>query len=251
VGPVPGHPTLSVVVPTRNEEGNVAPLLQRLDDALSFLDVPWEVVFVDDSDDTTPRAIEQVAASNGHRVSMLHRPPGNRPGGLGGAVKEGFALAGGSVIVVMDADLQHPPEVVPCLVAPVLSGECDLAAGSRYGGLGSNGGLSGPWRRAVSVSLRWLAHTVVPRSRCLTDPLSGLFAVRRSVVEDVELRPEGYKILLEVVARGNWNKATNVGYQFAERRSGRSKADLSEGLAFLRHLWRLSKVCRAWTYSAL
>ncbi len=72
----------------------------------------------------------------GRPVRLLHRQMGDRPGGLGGAVQEGFKLARGTVLVVMDADLQHPPEVVPALVAPVLSGEAALVAGNRYGWAG-------------------------------------------------------------------------------------------------------------------
>jgi dolichol-phosphate mannosyltransferase len=84
----------------------------------------------------------------------------------------------------------------------------------------------------------------------LEDPLSGLFALRRSVVEGAPLRPDGYKILLEVAARGNWRTAANVPYTFAERYAGNSNAGLREGLVFLRHLTRLAWTSRGRTLSS-
>lgn len=237
-------PALSVVVPTRNEAGNIEPLVDRLGAALAGLDADWEILFVDDSDDSTPDVVEDLMGRGNPRVTLLHRGPGQRDGGLGGAVKLGFTKASGRVIAVMDADLQHPPEVVPNLVAPVLSGQYDLAAGNRYGILGSRAGLDGPARQVVALSCRWLSHRLVPSSRAIADPMSGLFALERSVVDRAQLRPEGYKILLEVIARGDWHSAANVDYRFDERYSGRSKARLREGLVFLRHLWRLSREAR-------
>ncbi len=240
-----GECALSVVVPTRNEAPNIAVLVERLKGALYDFAGGWEVIFVDDSDDNTPEIVEALARSGDVRVRLLHRRRDARPGGLGGAVQEGFALAQGQVIAVMDADLQHPPEVLPALVAPALSGQAELVAASRYCKGGGTDGLDGPWRRFVSWSCRWLARRLVPASKPLEDPLSGLFALRRSVVEGAQLRPDGYKILLEVAARGNWRTATNIPYTFAERYAGNSNAGLREGLIFLRHLTRL-----AWTSPA-
>ena len=238
-------PILSVVIPTRNEASNIEPLVRRLASALKDLGGGWELVFVDDSDDTTPDTVEHLASETDFRITLLHRWPGQRDGGLGGAVKLGFSKASGRVIAVMDADLQHPPEIVPALVSPVLSGQWDLAVGNRYGFLGGRDGLSGPLRRVIAISCRFLAHRLVPNSRAISDPMSGLFALERSVVDRAQLRPEGYKILLEVVARGDWHRATNVDYRFDERYSGQSKARLAEGLVFLRHLWHLWLVSRS------
>jgi dolichol-phosphate mannosyltransferase len=229
----------SIVVPTRNEAPNIPVLVGRLKRSLDALSGGWELIFVDDSDDNTPEVVRDLARSDA-RVRLLHRARGARPGGLGGAVQEGFALARGHVIAVMDADLQHPPEVLPALLAPAVSGEAELVAASRYCEDGGTGGLDGPWRRFVSWSCRWLARRLVPASKPLEDPLSGLFALRRSVIEGAPLRPDGYKILLEVAARGNWRTAANVPYTFAERYAGNSNAGLREGLIFFRHLARLA-----------
>lgn len=231
--------TVTVVVPTRNESPNVELLVRRLEVALG--DEPaWELIFVDDSDDDTPAAIA-AQQDPGRLIRLHHRPPGRRPGGLGGAVQDGFAAASGDVIVVMDADLQHPPEVVPGLLRDLRCGEAELVVGSRYADAGESAGLAGPWRRSVSVGSRRLVHALVPRSRPLTDPLSGLFAFERSVIHGVTLEANGFKILLEVVAWGHWERAVNHAYRFDRRHAGRSKASLHEGWLFSRHLARLAR----------
>lgn len=231
---------LSIVVPTRNEAPNIAVLVGRLRSALKGFAGGWELIFVDDSDDNTPDVVQALARSADVPIRLLHRERDARPGGLGGAVQAGFGLSQGQVIAVMDADLQHPPEVLPALVAPVLSGKADLVAASRYCEDGGTGGLDGPWRRFVSWGCRWLTRRLVPASKPLEDPLSGLFALRRSVVQGAELRPDGYKILLEVAARGNWTTAANVPYTFAERYAGNSNAGVRQGLVFFRHLSHLA-----------
>jgi len=235
--------SVSVVVPTRNEAPNVEALTARLSKALKDVEGGWELVFVDDSDDSTPDAVRGLSGS-GLPVELLHRELGARHGGLGGAVQEGFARARGTVIVVMDADLQHPPEVVPALVAPVLAGEAALVAGSRYVWAGGDAGLSGPWRHLVSRSCRALVHLLVPQSRPLQDPLSGLFALQRSLLDGVTMRPEGYKILLEVAVRARPASVRNVGFDFAPRHAGSSKATVRQGLVFFKHLGRLVVVSR-------
>ena len=227
---------LTLVVPTRNEAPNVVPLLERLDAAFGGCNT-WEVLFVDDSDDGTPDAVR--AAADRFPCRLHHRPPGSRADGLGGAVQEGFTQAKGTVIAVMDADLQHPPEIIPALVAPILAGWADLVAGTRYTNDGTTSGLDGRWRRAASSGSRRLVHALVPRSRCLSDPMSGLFALDRSVIADVDLRTHGFKILMEVAARGRPTRVYNLSYHFAERHAGASKASVAEGVKFLTHLLRL------------
>jgi dolichol-phosphate mannosyltransferase len=145
----------------------------------------------------------------------------------------------------MDADLQHPPEVLAAVIGPVLSGQAELVAGNRYAWAGGASGLAGWRRHLVSWACRALVHLLVPSSRRLADPLGGLFAVRRSLLEGVALRPCGYKILLEVAVRCQPRSVGNVGFDFARRQAGKSKADLREGLLFLRHLGRLAAADRS------
>jgi mannose-6-phosphate isomerase-like protein (cupin superfamily) len=236
---------VTVVVPTRNEALNLRPLLDRTTAALDGV-ASWELLVVDDSDDDTPEVARTLGAETG-LVRLHHRPAGERADGLSGAVLDGFAAARGEVIVVMDADLQHPPEVLPQLVEPTLDGRADVVVGSRYcaaAARDAGAGLDGPWRRAVSRAARWPVFLVRPRLARVSDPLGGFFALRREVLHDVELAPTGFKVLLEVLARGRWSRVLEVPYRFADREAGTSKADLRQGVAFGRHLARLLRPAR-------
>lgn len=223
---------LSLIIPTFNERANIAPLVAGIRAALA--DVSWEALFVDDSADGTDALIARLAAADA-RLRLLHRPVNH--GGLAGAVVDGIALARGDYICVLDADLQHPPATIPALLAAARAADADIVVASRYIPGGSAGGLNGPLRHATSVSLKWLSRAAFPRRLAgVSDPLGGFFLVRREVVQGVPLRPVGYKILLEILVRGRWRRLCEVPYRFQPRRHEASKADLRQGLHFLRHL---------------
>jgi dolichol-phosphate mannosyltransferase len=228
---------VTVIVPTRHEAGNVAVLAHAVGALLDPL-FEWHLIFVDDSDDETVDVLTALVLDE-PRVSFIHRPPGDRAGGLSGAVLRGLAASDSRFVAVMDADLQHPPAVLLPLLAPLGAGSADIVVATRYRDGGSPGGLAGPGRRAVSAGARALVHLMLPSVRRVSDPLGGLFAFDRSVVDGVELRPSGFKILLEVLARGRWDTVAEVPYEFAPRLEGASKANVREGLRFLRHLGRL------------
>ncbi|HEX4727920.1 MAG TPA: glycosyltransferase, partial [Jatrophihabitans sp.] len=171
----------TVVVPTRNEQDGVGILLERL--AESLTDIHAEVLFVDDSSDDTPGAIRAAARRVGLPVRLLHRTAGSRRGGLAGAVVAGLKAARGSWAVVMDGDLQHPPELVSRLVSIGESRRFDLVAGTRYDGSGDSQGLAGGYRKAVSGLANRLTKAMFPRRLArLSDPMSGFFAVRLSAL---------------------------------------------------------------------
>ncbi|GLF93107.1 glycosyltransferase [Streptomyces yaizuensis] len=232
---------VTIVVPTFNEAENVRELLRRLTESVPSR-LPCEVVFVDDSTDTTPEVIRSAARDCPFPVTVLHR---SEPvGGLGGAVVEGLRNAGSDWIVVMDADLQHPPALVPDLVAAGESAGADLVVASRYIRGGSRAGLAGGYRIAVSRGATWLAKGLFPRGlRGISDPMSGFFAVRRGAVADAvgagALKPLGYKILLELAVRCRPRAVTEVPFVFQDRYAGTSKSTAREGMRFLRHLTEL------------
>lgn len=232
----PRTPTGSVtlIIPTFNESGNVAELLRRLAGALPE-HLPCEVLFVDDSTDDTPAVIEKAAAGHPFPVSVLHRESAD--GGLGGAVVEGIKRADTDWIVVMDADLQHPPHLVPELVGEGERTGADLVVASRYISGGSRAGLAGGYRIAVSRGATWLAKGLFPRAlRGISDPMSGFFAIRRSRVTAQALRPLGYKILLELAVRCRPARVAEVPFVFQDRYAGESKSTAREGMRFLGHL---------------
>ncbi len=235
------HATVSVIVPTRNEEQNIAALVQRATAALRRVDARSEIVFVDDSDDETPRAI-RAQQGNDIPVRMVHRTRAQRRDGVPGAVLRGFTEARGSVLAVMDGDLQHPPEILPRLLAPVIRGDAQLAVATRYGKGGSIEGLEGRTRRVASAGARHIVHTLVRRTRPVSDPLSGFFVVERGVVDDVHLCADGAKIFLEILERGRWSRGHEVPYTFAPRRHGRSKSGGREAFRFASSLARFAAV---------
>ena len=223
----------SVIVPTYNERDNIAALLDRLVAALPHTET--EIVFVDDSTDGTPDVIRAAARTCPIPITVHHREEG--VGGLGGAVVEGMRIARGEWIVVMDADLQHPPEIVPGLIAAGLRDGADLVIGSRYAAGGSTGGLADGYRRLVSRGSTMLVKAMFRNDLLsVSDPMSGLFAIRASSLDANRLRPLGYKILLELIVRNHPGRIIEVPYAFQARHAGESKSTVSEGLRFAKHL---------------
>ncbi|WP_054571012.1 glycosyltransferase family 2 protein [Frankia sp. R43] len=233
-----GPPAVSVIVPTRNEALNVDPLLRRLDAALAGL--TCEVIFVDDSDDETPAAIEVARRSCGIPVRVLHRAPQERHGGLGGAVCEGIRMCAAAYVVVMDGDLQHPPETVPELLATAREQSADVVVGSRYVDGGSANGLAGKGRRLISSGSNRVSRLVFPRRlRGVSDVMSGFFLLRVQAFDVDALRPDGYKILLELLVSARKLRVREIAYEFGERQAGASNASLTQGVRFLRRLFAL------------
>ncbi len=229
-----------MIIPTRDEQASVRRLVHRLSSALAGMSV--EMIFVDDSDDATPKVIDELVRA--HRdadseITLLHRPVGERPGGLGGAVVAGLKIARGEWVCVMDADLQHPPELIPTLLHEARQPGVGIAVASRYRVGGRADGLQ-PGRNLISRGAAALARSAFPRAlRALSDPMSGFFVFRRDGVDPEALRPVGFKILLEIVVRAPQLRVVEVPYEFGERYAGTSKASTREGLAFARHLSRL------------
>ncbi len=234
--------TLTVIVPTFNESDNVAELIGRVSSCLGRRDM--EILFVDDSNDDTPRVIEQVAAKSPVPVRLMHRPPGLRHGGLAGAVTAGLGAARGRYVVVMDGDLQHPPELLPSLLAVLQGGDKDVVVASRYSGTGAASGLAGSWRRHVSRGSTTLARALFPQrvGRRCTDPMTGFFGLDRESVDLDRLQARGFKILLEILVSHDL-RVEEVPFTFAERHSGVSKASWRRGVEFMAQLLRLR--CRA------
>ena len=123
---------LSVVIPTRNERGNIQPLLSAIQDALKGIRV--EVIFVDDSDDDTPRIIDASAEAMAQlHIRLQHRLPGDeRSGGLATAVEQGMQLARARYVAIIDADLQHPPMQLRVLYDKAIAENADMVLATRY-----------------------------------------------------------------------------------------------------------------------
>ena len=230
----PSRYAVSLVIPTFNEAGNVTELIAQLDRAIPS-ELPSEIVFVDDSTDDTPLVLAEAARRCRLPVSVRHRT--ERIGGLGGAVTEGLRAATSPWLVVMDADLQHPPSLVPELVAAGDRAGADLVIATRYASGGSRDGLGRSYRMLASGFCTLLAKVAFWRElRGVSDPMSGFFAVRAGSLDVEVLRPLGYKILLELIVRCRLSNIAEIPYHFQERFAGTSKSGFREGWRFLCHL---------------
>lgn len=228
---------LSVILPTRNEAGNVAPLLRRLEQALHG--VAAEVIFVDDSSDDTPVVIREACLQSSLLVKLIARPPERRTGGLGGAVIEGFRAARGAWLCVMDADLQHPPETITRMMNHAVMSGSDLVIGSRFADGASTPGLDS-LRTAISHTFILSARVLfIDRLRKVTDPLTGFFMVRSDRIDLAQLHPNGFKILLEMIVQFPALKISEVGFVMEPRHSGESKASAKEVYRYYRKLIEL------------
>lgn len=236
---------LSIVIPTYNEGENITPLVERIHNAVSSYD--YEILFVDDdSKDDTADTIEKLSERYPVKVAVRKNERG-----LASAVVHGILNTTGQKVLVMDADLQHPPEVIPSLVKAAEDG-ADVVVASRYveGGGCQEWGL---FRKLVSRVSTIIAHIFLPPTRPVKDPMSGFFMFDRKVVENARLQPRGYKILLEILMEGEFQNAVEVPFTFVTRDEGESKLNTKQQIEYLRHiyslmrrkgeLWRFIKFC--------
>lgn len=225
---------LSIIIPTFNEKDNVFKISERISKVLSE-GIAYEIIFMDDSTDETPEILDQLARRNPH-VRYIHRA-GER--GLGTAVVSGFDIARGEVIAVMDADLQHPPEMIIPMLKTIESG-VDIVIPSRFVPGGDDGGLN-CFRKIISATARYTGKFMLKALRGISDPTSGFFMFRQSVIRDILLQPIGWKILIEVLVKGNYEKVVELPYRFYARGAGESKMSLKEQWNYIYHLVMLAK----------
>ncbi|MCE4624728.1 MAG: polyprenol monophosphomannose synthase [Desulfurococcales archaeon] len=235
--------SVSIIVPTFNEADNIIELLERLEKSLRetyFRN--YEIIVVDDnSPDGTCRVVREYARDHKaeDRIRCILR---TNERGLSSAVVEGMRRSRGDIVVVMDADLQHPPEDVPRLVMAVLE-EGDIAVATRYA---RGGGVEG-WSRVRLLMSRLGTILVKPLSSAswrTTDPLSGFFAFKRNLVDPDRLRPRGFKILLEILERYPQLRVVDVPYIFRGRKRGESKLGLNAITGFIVQALEISPTAR-------
>ena len=223
-------PDISVVSPTYQEAQNIPALVAAIADALT--QHRYEIIIADDfSDDGTTAICEQLATQ--YPVRLLSRRH-NR--GLSPAVIDGIAAASGEFVVVIDADLSHPPSAIPQLVAALAEDRGNFAIGSRYTPGGQTADDWPWWRRLNSWGATILAKPLAP----LADPMSGFFALhKKNMPPPEQLSPIGYKIGLEIIVKAQLQQIVEVPIVFGDRQHGESKMTVREQLNYVRHLRRL------------
>jgi dolichol-phosphate mannosyltransferase len=226
--------TLALVIPTLREAENLRGLIDHVRSVLDPTGTPYEILVVDDdSQDGTEELVTAIAATD-PRVRLLVRK-GER--GLSGAILYGWQHTDAAILGVMDADLQHPPELLPRLLEAIHGG-CDLAIGSRY----AAGGETGEWnpvRKFLSNAATWVTWPLQSGHAFARDPMSGFFMVRACCVRDAVFQKTGFKLLLEVLVRGRIKSVKEVPFAFGLRSRGSSKANLKVGWDYALLLARL------------
>ena len=227
-------PRLSIIVPALNEGANLAALAERIDAAVRGREGGYEILVVDDNSHDETRAVsEELSRRLPYRLIVREQPRD----GLSGAVLCGISQTRGEYLVVMDADLQHPPERIPELLQPLEGGQADFVIGSRYVQGASTAEKWSVFRRINSRVATLLAR---PFAGDTTDPMSGFFALRRSTFERAQrLTPLGYKIGLELMCKCRVRTVREIPIHFAERTRGESKLTLKQQFRYLEHLSRL------------
>jgi dolichol-phosphate mannosyltransferase len=223
---------VSIIVPALNEAENLPLLLPAIAAALGGRD--YEVLIVDDdSRDATDAVCRELSQKYPLKLLVRKQPVD----GLGGAVLHGMKQARGEYLVVMDADMQHPPDRLPALLEPLQNGKADFVLGSRYV---AGGGTAEGWtfyRRVNSGLATFLAR---PFAGGTTDPMSGFFALRRSTYASAgRLTPLGYKIGLELMCKCRVKNVVEIPIHFGLRSRGQSKLSLKQQFRYLEHLSRL------------
>lgn len=225
---------LALTIPTLREAENIRYVLDNVRSVLDPLGIRYEILVVDDdSGDGTEDIVNDISLED-PRVRLLIRK-GQR--GLSGAILYGWQNTDASILGVMDADLQHPPELLPRLIGSVLSGR-DLAIGSRY----TSGGSMKDWnpiRKLISAAAVWVTWPIQHSGLRAKDPMSGFFFVRRECVERVPFQRAGFKLLLEILVRGNIHSVEEVPFAFGLRYRGASKATFKVAVDYARLLARL------------
>ena len=224
-------PTLALVVPTYNERDRLPELVRAIFAVYDRAGIEGELIIVDDnSPDGTGAVADGLARS--YPITVVHRA-GKL--GLGTAVVEGFRAATAEVVGVIDADLSHPPELVPRMLAVLKSEGADIVIGSRY----VPGGGTSNWERSRVLMSKFacvMARGLTP----VRDATSGFFLMRRDRASGVTISAGGFKICLELLIRSQPALVVEVPYVFTGRTAGESKMNWKEAAGYLKQLRDLS-----------
>jgi len=210
---------LALIIPTLREAENIRGILDHVRSVLDPVGIPYEILVVDDDSPDGTGDIVSAVALDDPRVRLIVRK-GEK--GVAGATLLGWRNTDATILGVMDADLQHPPELLPALISAILAGH-DLAIGSRYAAGGSLGDWN-PARKLLSAAALWAAIPVQRKRIRAKDPTSGFFMLRRECIHQVRLQSSGFKLLLDILVRGRIRSVAEIPFAFGQRHRGASKA---------------------------
>jgi dolichol-phosphate mannosyltransferase len=219
---------ISIIIPTYNEAENIKKLTRKI--YKSMKDYSYELIIVDDnSPDNTVKIARNLPKK--YKVRVLLR---KKDKGLSKSIVDGFKIAKGNILGVMDADFAHPIKQIPRILNKMNKENADIAVGSRS----IKGGKIKNWplqRRIISKIATLLAKPLTE----IKDPMSGFFFIKKKVIKNISLKPKGYKILLEILIKGNYKKTEEIPILFKDRIKGTSKLTTKIYLEYLMQLFEL------------
>lgn len=221
---MPQHKKLSVVLPTYNEAKNISLIIKKLEGILKDFD--YELIVVDDNSPDGTALIAKNFAKRNKRIKVFVR---KKEKGLASAIYYGIKKAKHDLVCVMDADLQHPPELIPKMFEKAK--KADIVIASRF--LKKSKTNFSAFRKFLSKLGIFMASTLLPKIK-VKDPLSGFFIINKKILRNVELSLKGFKFLLEVLAKANYKKVIEVPFEFQKRKFGKSKMGFKEIFKFLK-----------------
>lgn len=214
---------ISIIIPTYNEAGNIRKLISAIRAELSRKD--FEIIIVDDNSPDGTWKISRELSKKYPELRVIRR---KNERGLSSAVIRGFVESKGDILGVIDADLSHPPQLMNKMIDACKDN--DIVIASRYVHRGrENMSL---FRKLVSKGATLMARPLTN----VSDPMSGYFFFRRKVIDDAELKPKGYKILLEILVKGKYNRVKEIYFSFGKRYHGKSKLGSKVYIDYLVHL---------------
>lgn len=213
-------PDLSLVIPTYNERDNLNHLFNKIEECLTNID--YNIVLVDDDspDETWKKARD---LSKTYPLEVIRR---KNERGLASAILTGINQSSGSYVVVMDADLQHPPEKIIDLFNELEQGN-DIVIASRYLESGSLGQFSLS-REIISRGANLFAKILFKDLRQISDLQSGFFAFNKKIIENKDFKPRGFKLLIDILVEADYKHVSEIGFTFRDRRSGNSSLNLCQ-----------------------
>jgi len=239
--------TFSIVIPTYNESENILRLISEIEKNLPTSDFTEIIVVDDNSPDGTGKLVEDCIIKKGikakeknsshtknHILKVVHRTGKE---GLIPAILDGVRQSSGTNVLIMDADFSHPPEVIPKMMSELKRNPNSIVIGSRY----IEGGKVVGWparRKILSKGASTLARLGL-NVKNVKDPMSGLFALPRELIQNISIATKGYKILLEILVKNKEIPVIEVPYTFTDRQSGKSKMSYNVIVNYAEAIWQL------------
>jgi dolichol-phosphate mannosyltransferase len=228
---------VSIIIPTYNESQNIIQILKSIKDNLPKNINTQAIVVDDNSPDGTGKVVDDYLKNlkkiTNYTIEIIHRKTKD---GLGSAILKGIQQAKGDMIVVMDSDFSHPPQIIPKLVESIKKYQCDIAVASRY----INGGKIQGW--SLKRKLMSKFATLVAKKGLgidTKDPMSGFFAFKRNIIKELNIDGIGYKFLLEILVKTKGVNIKEIPYTFQDRELGNSKLGIKTILDYYKSVWKL------------